>query len=351
MEHTNFYPDVIALSETKLKENEVCNHFIHGYNFVHKGTPTSWGGVRLFVKKHINFSICSDFNFDIPECENLWIKLNLSDSKKCIVGVIYRHPKQNIAEFHSSMENLLEKLNQTKLIYYICGDINIDLLKTDKVQSIKNYTDMICSLGSIPLIKHPTRITQTSSTLIDHIYTNNVPDNINSCIILNDVSDHLPIAIIIDQQKEKLNCNKTIKVRDMKNFILEDFLENLSENMPALHNSSPQQDVQFYMEKFIEIFKTTLNKHAPLRNKSRREIKTSKKPWITKGILQSIQQKDKLYRQNLKNKDGESWMQFKSYRNKLTHVKEHAKKLHLQNIIKESRHNTSLLWKEINKIL
>ena len=61
----------------------------------------------------------------------------------------------------------------------------------------------------------------------------------------------------------------------------------------------------------------------------------SKKLRITKGILQSIQQKDKLYRQSLKNKDGESWMQYKSYRNKLTHVKERAKKLHFQNIIKK----------------
>ena len=50
------------------------------------------------------------------------------------------------------MENLLEKLNQTKLICYICKDINIDLLSTDKVLSIKNYTDMVYSLGSIPLI-------------------------------------------------------------------------------------------------------------------------------------------------------------------------------------------------------
>jgi len=38
---------------------------------------------------------------------------------------------------------------------------------------IKKYIDMIYSQGFIPLITHPTRITETSSTVIDHIYTNN----------------------------------------------------------------------------------------------------------------------------------------------------------------------------------
>ena len=50
------------------------------------------------------------------------------------------------------------------------------------------------SLGCIPLITHPTRITTTSSTLLDHVYTNNVVGESKSFILV-DVSDHLPVIM------------------------------------------------------------------------------------------------------------------------------------------------------------
>ena len=105
------------------------------------------------------------------------------------------------------MENLLEKLNSTKLNCYIRGDLYIDLLKTDIVNTIKNYMDMIYSLGSILLIKHPTRITQTSSTLIDHIYSNNVSDNINSCILLKLTQNQQFIERLL-HQFVAMSCSK-----------------------------------------------------------------------------------------------------------------------------------------------
>ena len=50
---------------------------------------------------------------------------------------------------------------------------------------------MCSSHGPVQLISRPTRITDSSATLIDHVYTNNV-DNIKSCNILTvDLTDHL----------------------------------------------------------------------------------------------------------------------------------------------------------------
>ena len=50
------------------------------------------------------------------------------------------------------------------------GDFNIDLLKPHS-----SWDSTITLLGLTQLVKSPARITQTSATLIDHIYTNN-PD-------------------------------------------------------------------------------------------------------------------------------------------------------------------------------
>ena len=38
---TKLLPDIILVSETKLKTSENLNHFLKGYNFMHKGTLTN----------------------------------------------------------------------------------------------------------------------------------------------------------------------------------------------------------------------------------------------------------------------------------------------------------------------
>ena len=48
-----------------------------------------------------------------------------------------------------------------------------------------------CSL--YPLISKPTRITSSTATLIDNIFTNNLELNMNSGILYTDLSDHLPV--------------------------------------------------------------------------------------------------------------------------------------------------------------
>ena len=62
-------------------------------------------------------------------------------------------------------------LNRNKTQYFICGDVNINLLDYESKSNVKNYVDMFCGSGCLPLIEHPTGITSISSTLFDHIYT------------------------------------------------------------------------------------------------------------------------------------------------------------------------------------
>ena len=57
-----------------------------------------------------------------------------------------------------------------KTPYFICIDINIDLLQSDNDSNIRPYSDVLFSLGCLPSIQYPTRVTPTSATLIDHNY-------------------------------------------------------------------------------------------------------------------------------------------------------------------------------------
>ena len=236
----------------------------------------------------------------------MWIQLDLGNNKKCVVGVIYRHPKQKSSEFCNSFESTIEKLNSRKLMYYIGGDFNADLLKSNSDTNIKDFMNLTYSLGYIPFITHPTRITISSSTLLDlldHVYTNNVVGEQKSFILVEDVSDHLPVMVCSNLSLPKSEKLTVTLIRNTKNFDVENFLDKLAEGMELLGDIK-EECIDDYTEKFIDIFHKTLNIHAPLRKQSRKETKLKNKPWLSKRILKSIQQKTLLYKRALKLNDG-----------------------------------------------
>ena len=71
---------------------------------------------------------------------------------------------------------------------------------------------MLFSRGGIPLIKYPTGITQTSSTLIDHMCTNkaSVCQKSTTHIIQDDISDHVPISILLQNIKHQKQYQQTL---------------------------------------------------------------------------------------------------------------------------------------------
>ena len=77
------------------------------------------------------------------------------------------------------------------------GDLNINLLKIKKYDCCNfanHFFNQLSSSGYMPLITKPTRITKSTATLIDNIFTNNLSRTEHSSgIIINDISDHLPI--------------------------------------------------------------------------------------------------------------------------------------------------------------
>ena len=91
------------------------------------------------------------------------------------------------------MNGLLELLAGENKEIYIMGDMNIDLLKLNEHWKTGEYVENIFTHGFIPLITKPTRITDHSATLIDHIYTNRTDTNMTSGIIMTDISDHFGI--------------------------------------------------------------------------------------------------------------------------------------------------------------
>ena len=76
------------------------------------------------------------------------------------------------------------------------------------MSSNNNYNmffDNVISSGFAPKITLPTRICDTSSTLIDNVYTNTIDKKLTSGILIRPISDHQMNFCMLNKNYTKAN--------------------------------------------------------------------------------------------------------------------------------------------------
>ena len=109
-----------------------------------------------------------------PELENLWLEIEGKNKhSKLLLGVIYRSTRILSAQaWFNNIESLLSHLSVNwDGLLILTGDMNIDLLQ-EKNQIVRQYDELLQSLNLHQHVKKPTRVTNVSATLIDHIVSN-----------------------------------------------------------------------------------------------------------------------------------------------------------------------------------
>ena len=80
---------------------------------------------------------------------------------------------------------------------YIMGDFNVDLIKMGTHGPTSDFLEIFTAGGYYPLVSLPTRLTDTTATLIDNIMTNNLEARMETGLVTVRVSDHLPIFAFV----------------------------------------------------------------------------------------------------------------------------------------------------------
>ena len=220
----------LGLSETKLKYFHPDDAFtINNYQLYRKDrvitseSKEDGGGLIVYVKEGIKCVRRRDLETDEVEC--LFLEIFPKNGKTFLIGNMYRNPKESV-QWNQLFEDMAEKVLQEEKETYILGDFNRDLLNS---QIKKSWLEYMEQFGLFQQVTVPTRQTEVSSTLIDHIYSNS-PSNISSVTVPKvGLSDHYPIFIT-----RKVNASLpksshfTIKYRSFKNFNEEDFVHGFS---------------------------------------------------------------------------------------------------------------------------
>ena len=169
---------------------------------------------------------------------------------------------------------LLWKIRRVSALTTI-RDFNINYVINDNnFPNNQKWYDCIKFYGLEQVVHKPTRVTDVSSTIIDHIYTTNVEHIIEVNVPICGLSDHYPVCVTRKLnpkllKKEHLN----IEYRSFKNFDQNLFTIDLA-NSP-FHEVESFSDVDEAIAHWYKLFMNILDKHAP---KKIRRVKHSQQP-------------------------------------------------------------------------
>ena len=167
--------DVIVHSEIGKDGYRFLSHNLPDYSYVFDlPTRNNYGCVALLIhqelnqfKKRTDLKMNKSCNCDGCGYENVRGELKLG-KETLVIGGIYRHPKGNVQHFVDDMEATLQRLG-SNATHVILGDININLVNCEDPHTSDYLTQLLVHIF-ISQITLPTRIKDTSMTLIDHIF-------------------------------------------------------------------------------------------------------------------------------------------------------------------------------------
>ena len=122
-------------------------------------------------------------------------------------------PSHHTGSNQNFFDNLKETLESIKTNHkcFTFGDLIYNLLQhVDNI--VNDLMDIVSDNSFYSLINKPTRITDTSATISDHMWTNLYSENIKTGVLLHPISDHLPVLICYYTHQIKHKLDSKIRI-------------------------------------------------------------------------------------------------------------------------------------------
>ena len=220
----------------------------------------------------------------------------------------------------------------------------MDFLKHEKHIHTRDFLETNLDYQLLPTVTKPTRITRTTSTLIDNIFIGKkYQGTYNSNIGISDISDHLPLILNID----KLNPYKEIAKNITSRKLDTDKMNTLNERIKAenweelLYNKNTNESFTI----FHNTIQKPLNDIAPIKTVRIPPKRIIKDEWMTPGLLKCIQKQRNLYKTTLAKQNNEiAYSKYKNYRNSLKRILRKGRETYYHTKCTEFKRKTKKLW-------
>ena len=230
---TNYIkPGFLGITESKL-DSSVTNAEvnINGYSIIRNDRNRNGGGVACYIRNDLCFNIKNIFSNSI---EHVFFEILIPEVKPIAIGIFYRPPNEN--DFLNIFSNEFQQIDSKTNEIYLFGDFNINLLQNGKFILKENHSYKLkssssafvnkykefCQIFSLTeIIKEPTRITCSNSTLLDQILTNSSEKVSQKGVIDVGILDHQLIYCTRKIKRIKHNMHNQIQVRSLKRYSAE----------------------------------------------------------------------------------------------------------------------------------
>ena len=359
---------IICIQETWGHEGIQMNYFsLPNYRLINANRRlTAHGGLIIYIHNDFEFKELNE-EFPITHTSNSFESLFVEvwrknySNQKYVIGNIYRLPlydSDNLTSFTNEYIEILNTLRNRSKFVYLCGDFNIDLLKMSSNNNYNMFFDNVISSGFAPKITLPTRICDTSSTLIDNVYTNTIDKKHTSGILIRPISDHQMYFCMLNENYTKANnAHRYIEVEVCNEYSIDQFRNeianaNIYDKLDLSPSANPNKNYELLAEQ-LQIAKST---HMPKKIKRFNKRKHKKEKWMNNELLTQIVRKNKMYVEwkttPVTNVDHELIkLRFKSYEKNVRFAIQEAKKSYFNRIFDTYKSDIKKTWLTINDTL
>ena len=314
---TGLYFGAICLQETWLESNSDLSLLqIPGYKLIHKGRKCSkHGGLIIYINEIYSY-VLRDLAEEPTGWEGLFVDITGPMlNRPFTIGNIYRPPRNNnstqcIEIFLSEITPIITKLQNENTYSAIVGDFNINLLQMNEREIYSDFFDLMCSNNFMPKITLPTRFSAHSCSLLDQLFFKEPKRDqveVSSSIILSNISDHLPCVVNFNILRDFPRRPKYMILREQSDSCVERFKNELINlNLPSLLDKNMMVNPNMSYSLYEKSIGLCFNNCFPTKRVKVNKYKHKLSPWITLGIIKSIEFRDQLYKQ-LKSTPTESY--------------------------------------------
>ena len=339
--------DILTLSETHIDEQDGLEpdsyYDIPGYSFISRPRKSGKGGG---VGAYISDGLIWDRRLDLEneKIEVVWLEIRPKCSKGILIASVYRPPdssKHLDKDFNELFNSMLTKAMSESKETILLGDMNANFLDNKDNKDLKSIFNVH---GLKQMIRQPTRITESTESLIDIILTNKPVNLVQSEVIPTSIGDHEMIGCA-----RKLNSNhynaRLISCRDYKNYNLESLKTDLRKiNWMPFYNESNVNDAWLLLKSTLT---NLYNRHAPIIKKN---VRGKPAPWLNEGIKSIMNERDQLLRKSRRTKSNADSLAYKRKRNETNIAIKRAKSSYYKNLLSENSENPSKFWKVLKSI-
>ena len=156
----------------------------------------------------------------------------MGNFKSFLICTAYRPPNTPLSCFESEFSDVLTSAMSLNIPLYIVGDLSFNLLNINDTGS-KTLLDLCNTFNLTQLIESPTRIGESSESLIDVMLTPNKNLISKASVLANSISDHDLIVASLNLKKPRPMCTY-ISIRSFKNFKKMHFCQHIK--CPLVNN-------------------------------------------------------------------------------------------------------------------